>query len=126
MAIHPAIARTQDFDHDITSVRHGAGHRRPGRHDLRHVPAPRERARPDRGSLLHRHHSSSRCERPRLRLHKQGELVTIAVKYTSLYDQRVNLVKDTLLKHSKLGEKNSLDLAERILNALDHIPEKVR
>ncbi|CAM3528078.1 DUF6307 domain-containing protein [Kibdelosporangium persicum] len=52
--------------------------------------------------------------------------MTTAVKYTSLYDQRVNLVKDTLTKHSKLDEKNSLELAERILDALDHIPEKVR
>ncbi|MFC0111813.1 DUF6307 family protein [Kibdelosporangium aridum] len=52
--------------------------------------------------------------------------MTTAVDYTSLYDQRVNLVKDTLRKHSKLGEKASLELAERILDALDHIPEKVR
>ncbi|WP_185845532.1 DUF6307 family protein [Kibdelosporangium aridum] len=49
-----------------------------------------------------------------------------AAKYVSRYDERVNLVKDTLRKHSKLDEKASLELAERILDALNHIPEKVR
>lgn len=52
--------------------------------------------------------------------------MTTAGKYVSRYDERVNLVKDTLWKNTKLGEKASLELAERILDALDHIPEKVR
>ena len=52
--------------------------------------------------------------------------MTTAVKYVSIYDRRVNLIKDILTEHSKLGEKASFELAERILDALDHIPEKVR
>jgi Family of unknown function (DUF6307) len=52
--------------------------------------------------------------------------MTTASKYVSGYDHRVNLVRDTLTKHSKLSEKASLDLAERIVDALNHIPEKVR
>jgi hypothetical protein len=59
-------------------------------------------------------------------MYNQGELMSTAVKYVSRYDQRVNLVKDTLKEHSKLGEKASFELAERILDALNHIPEKVR
>jgi hypothetical protein len=61
-----------------------------------------------------------------LRLHDEGDLMTTAVKYVSGYDQRVNLIKDVLNNHSKLSEKASLELAERILNALNHIPAKVR
>jgi hypothetical protein len=46
--------------------------------------------------------------------------------YTSPYDQRVKLVTDTLRQHSNLSEKVAVDLAEHVLNALNHIPEKVR
>lgn len=49
-----------------------------------------------------------------------------AAEYVSRYDERVNLVAGTLRKHSELEEKTSVDLAERILYALDHIPEAVR
>nr|WP_157527311.1 DUF6307 family protein [Kibdelosporangium sp. MJ126-NF4]ADB02866.1 AzicU4 [Kibdelosporangium sp. MJ126-NF4]CEL14075.1 hypothetical protein [Kibdelosporangium sp. MJ126-NF4]CTQ88441.1 hypothetical protein [Kibdelosporangium sp. MJ126-NF4] len=52
--------------------------------------------------------------------------MTETTEYVSRYDQRVNLIKDTLRQHSKLNEKTSQDLAERILNAIDHIPETVR
>lgn len=52
--------------------------------------------------------------------------MTTAVKYVSAYNQRLNLIKDILSNHSKLNEKVSLELAERILDALNHIPEKVR
>jgi hypothetical protein len=52
--------------------------------------------------------------------------MTTAVKYVSAYDHRLNLIKETLSNHSKLGEKASAELAERILDALNHIPEKVR
>ena len=52
--------------------------------------------------------------------------MTTAAKYVSAYDQRVNLIKDILSNHSKLSDKSSFELAERILNALNHIPEKVR
>jgi hypothetical protein len=46
--------------------------------------------------------------------------------YMSAYDLRVELVKDTVRKHSKLSEKASHELAEQILDVLNHIPEKVR
>jgi hypothetical protein len=52
--------------------------------------------------------------------------MTTTVEYMSRYDQRVKLVNDTVRKHSKLGEKASLELAEHVLQALDHMPEKVR
>jgi hypothetical protein len=52
--------------------------------------------------------------------------MTTTVKYVSAYDQRVMLIKDTLKAHSKLSEKASFELAEHVLNALNHIPEKVR
>ncbi|SES42430.1 DUF6307 family protein [Actinokineospora terrae] len=47
-------------------------------------------------------------------------------EYVSGYDTRVNLVKDVLAQHSKLTDDMSLDLAKRILGALDTIPEKLR
>jgi hypothetical protein len=52
--------------------------------------------------------------------------MTSTVEYMSGYDQRVKLIKDTLKKHSKLSEKATGELAEHILDALNHIPEKVR
>ncbi|MEV4315508.1 DUF6307 family protein [Actinocrispum sp. NPDC049592] len=52
--------------------------------------------------------------------------MTAAIKYVSPYQHRVNLVADTLRNHSKLDEKAALDLAERVVDALNHIPEKVR
>ena len=46
--------------------------------------------------------------------------------YVSLYDQRVRLVADALLKNSKLSDKKAVELAVHVLYALDHVPEKVR
>jgi hypothetical protein len=46
--------------------------------------------------------------------------------YTSLYDQRVQLVADALERHSKLDEKTAAELAVHVVHAIDHIPEKVR
>jgi hypothetical protein len=46
--------------------------------------------------------------------------------YVSLYDQRVKLVAEALMKNSKLAEKTAMALAVHVLYALDHIPEKVR
>ena len=47
-------------------------------------------------------------------------------KYISLYDLRVKLVQKALQDHSELDDKTSFDLAEHVLDALDHIPEKAR
>jgi hypothetical protein len=44
----------------------------------------------------------------------------------SPYDQRVDLVKDTIKDHSKLGDDAAEKLAVHVLHALNSIPEKVR
>ncbi|TCO57323.1 DUF6307 family protein [Actinocrispum wychmicini] len=52
--------------------------------------------------------------------------MTATVKYVSRYDQRVNLVQGALKTNSKLSDKAAHELAEHVLEALDHMPEKVR
>ena len=47
-------------------------------------------------------------------------------EYVSLYDLRVKLVQKAIRNHSDLDDKTSFDLAEHVLDALDHIPEKSR
>jgi len=42
------------------------------------------------------------------------------------YLQRLELVKDTIRTHSKLGDKAARELAVHVLHALNSIPEKVR
>ncbi len=42
------------------------------------------------------------------------------------YVQRLELVKDTIRTHSKLGDKAAGELAVHVLHALNSIPEKVR
>jgi hypothetical protein len=42
------------------------------------------------------------------------------------YMQRLELVKDTIKAHSKLGDKAASDLAVHVLHTLNSIPEKVR
>jgi Family of unknown function (DUF6307) len=42
------------------------------------------------------------------------------------YDLRVELVKDTIRAHSKLGEKAASELAVHVLHTLNSIPEKIR
>lgn len=44
----------------------------------------------------------------------------------SPYDKRVDLVKDTIKAHSKLGDAAATELAVHVLQALNSIPEKVR
>jgi uncharacterized protein DUF6307 len=46
--------------------------------------------------------------------------------YISLYEQRIRLVADALMRHSELREKDAADIAVHVLYAIDHIPEKVR
>jgi hypothetical protein len=46
--------------------------------------------------------------------------------YTSLYEQRVELVARSLMQHSELEEKTATDLAVHVLHAIDHVPEKLR
>ena len=48
------------------------------------------------------------------------------VMFRSPYQIRVNLVRDTIMARSKLGDKAAADLAVHVLHALDSIPEKIR
>lgn len=42
------------------------------------------------------------------------------------YGQRVELVKDTILAHSKLDDDAARTLAVHVLHTLNTIPEKIR
>ena len=42
------------------------------------------------------------------------------------YDLRLELVKDTITTHSKLGDKAAGELAVHVLPALNSIPERIR
>jgi hypothetical protein len=44
----------------------------------------------------------------------------------SPYELRVELVKDTITTHSKVGDKAAGELAVHVLHALNSIPEKMR
>jgi hypothetical protein len=44
----------------------------------------------------------------------------------SPYALRVELVRDTITSHTKLGGKEAGELAEHVLDALNSIPEKIR
>jgi len=46
--------------------------------------------------------------------------------YVSVHEQRRRLVADAMLGHSELTEEAALALAGHALDALDHIPEKLR
>ena len=52
--------------------------------------------------------------------------MAVTTVYVSRYDQRVKLVANALTQNSKLTEDAAVELAKHVLNALDHIPEKVR
>jgi hypothetical protein len=47
-------------------------------------------------------------------------------EYVSLHDQRVRLMADAMKAHSELSDDAAVELASHALDALDHIPEKVR
>ena len=47
-------------------------------------------------------------------------------KIRSPYEQRLNLVADTIKGHSKLGDKAAGELAVHVLHVLELDPEKVR
>jgi hypothetical protein len=52
--------------------------------------------------------------------------MAVETVYVSLYDRRVKLVAAALMQNSKLTEDVAVELAKHVLDALDHIPEKVR
>ena len=52
--------------------------------------------------------------------------MAVETVYVSRYDQRVKLVANALTQNSKITEDVAVELAKHVLNALDHIPEKIR
>lgn len=42
------------------------------------------------------------------------------------YDRRLNLVRDVVKAHSKLGDQAAAELAVQMLHVLDTVPEHVR
>ena len=52
--------------------------------------------------------------------------MAVTTVYVSHYDRRVRLVADALTQNSKLTDEAAVELAKHVLDALDHIPEKVR
>lgn len=52
--------------------------------------------------------------------------MTVTAPYVSVHDQRARLVADALVHHGDVTDAAALLLAEHVLAALDHIPEKLR
>ena len=52
--------------------------------------------------------------------------MTSPTTFRTPYMQRLELLKDTIKTHSKLGDKAASDLAVHVLHTLNSIPEKVR
>jgi hypothetical protein len=57
---------------------------------------------------------------------KKENLMASPTTFRSPYVLRLELVRDTIVSHSKLGDKAASELAEHVLHALNSIPEKVR
>ena len=52
--------------------------------------------------------------------------MTSLTTFRTPYDLRVELVRDTIRAHSKLGDKAAGELAVHVLHVLNSIPEKMR
>jgi hypothetical protein len=52
--------------------------------------------------------------------------MTSPTTFRTPYDVRVELVRDIITAHSKLGDKAAGELAVHVLHALNSIPEKMR
>ena len=46
--------------------------------------------------------------------------------FVSRYERRVAFVQDVLATNSSLGDESAHDLAVRVVDAIDHIPEPKR
>lgn len=57
---------------------------------------------------------------------EKEKLMASPTTLRSPYVLRLELVRDTLKSHSKLGDKEASALAEHVLHALNSIPEKMR
>lgn len=56
----------------------------------------------------------------------KGWNTTSGGTYVSLHDERLELVADAFVAHSKLKDKGATELAAHVLYALDHIPARLR
>src|SRR3954453_5567140 len=103
---------------------------RPCRIPGRAVGRSRTGARHDVGAISPEPQHSLRSRRPRFRVRfftpLKGEPMAVEAVYISRYDQRVKLVAAALTQNSELTEDVAVELAKHVLDALDHIPEKVR
>jgi hypothetical protein len=57
---------------------------------------------------------------------EKEKLMASPTTLRSPYALRVELIRDTITSHTKLGDKEASDLAEHVLDALNSIPEKIR
>jgi hypothetical protein len=57
---------------------------------------------------------------------EKEKLMASPTTFRSPYVLRLELVRDTITSHSKLGDEEASDLAEHVLQALNSIPEKIR
>jgi hypothetical protein len=57
---------------------------------------------------------------------EKEKLMASPTTLQSPYVHRIELIRDTLTSHSKLGSKEAGELAEHVLDALNSIPEKIR
>jgi Family of unknown function (DUF6307) len=57
---------------------------------------------------------------------EKEKLMASPTTFRSPYVHRLELVRDTITSHSKLGDKAASELAEHVLEALNSIPEKIR
>jgi Family of unknown function (DUF6307) len=57
---------------------------------------------------------------------EKEKLMASPTTFRSPYVLRLELVRDTITSHTKLGDKEASDLAEHVLHALNSIPEKIR
>ena len=64
------------------------------------------------------------CERTRPT--EKENVMASPTMFRTPYTHRLELVRDTIKTHSKLGDKAASELAVHVLHALNSIPEKVR
>jgi hypothetical protein len=57
---------------------------------------------------------------------EKENLMASSIATRSPYFLRLELVRDTLMSHSKLKDAEASELAEHVLQALNSIPEKIR
>ncbi len=57
---------------------------------------------------------------------QKEKLMASTTTSRSPYFLRLELVRDTLMSHSKLKDEEASELAEHVLQALNSIPEKIR